>query len=46
MPKVTTTGDVLRAELAPAAGNGVDTIPEDGCVEQEFGIDGWPWPGR
>ncbi|MFD9358995.1 hypothetical protein [Streptomyces sp. NPDC060031] len=46
MPKVTTTGDVLRAELAQAVGNGVDTIPEDGHVEREFGIDGWPWPSR
>ncbi|WP_327415998.1 acyl carrier protein [Streptomyces sp. NBC_01233] len=39
MPKVTTTEQVLRAALARAADRGVDTIPEDGHLEQDLGID-------
>ncbi|MFG2877450.1 acyl carrier protein [Streptomyces sp. NPDC048337] len=39
MPKVTTTEHVLRAALARVAGKGVDTLPEDGHLEQDLGID-------
>lgn len=39
MLKVTTTEDVLRAALARVVGKGVDTIPEDGHLEQDLGID-------
>lgn len=39
MLKVTTTEHVLRAALARVVGEGVDTIPEDGHLEQDFGID-------
>ncbi|MFD3779797.1 acyl carrier protein [Streptomyces sp. NPDC058612] len=39
MLKVTTTEQVLRAALAQAAGTGVDTLPEDGHLEQDLGID-------
>ncbi|MBT2479870.1 acyl carrier protein [Streptomyces sp. ISL-94] len=39
MLKVTTTEQVLRAALARVAGKGVDTLPEDGHLEQDLGID-------
>lgn len=39
MLKVTTTEQVLRAALAQAAGESVDTLPEDGHLEQDLGID-------
>lgn len=39
MPKVTTTGEVLRTALAQAGGRGIDTLPEDGHLEQDLGID-------
>ncbi|MEV6682209.1 acyl carrier protein [Streptomyces erythrochromogenes] len=39
MPKVTTTGEVLRTALARATDRSVDTIPEDGHLEQDLGID-------
>lgn len=39
MLKVTTTEQVLRAALAQAAGRSVDTLPEDGHLEQDLEID-------
>ncbi|MEJ8641066.1 acyl carrier protein [Streptomyces sp. MS1.HAVA.3] len=39
MPKTTTTERILRDALSRAVDGPVDTIPDDGRLEQDFGVD-------
>ncbi|MFI6684732.1 phosphopantetheine-binding protein [Streptomyces sp. NPDC050485] len=39
MPDTTTTEQILRTALATAATTGADTIPDNGHLERDLGID-------